>query len=134
MREGGRFGGGDGERKAEIKPGERIPGLPFKVIGVRAKKGYEKDTGQPLDLSELSLQNTETNRKIVLRRGVTVSSPDATAVLVLKLDGTQIPVRLGQQFSLPGDPQTRFEVIDIRPEQVVLKIVDSKQTVTVDKE
>ncbi len=134
VREGGRFGGGDGERKAEIKPGERIPGLPFKVVGVRVKKGYEKDTGQPLDLSELNLQNTDTNRKIVLRRGLTVSSPDATAVLVLKLDGTQIPVRLGQQFSLPGDSQTRFEVIDIRPEQVVLKIVDSKQTITVDKE
>ena len=65
---------------------------------------------------------------------MTVSSPDATATLVLKLDGTQIPVRLGQQFSLPGDPQTRLEVIDIRPEQVVLKIVGSKQTVTVDKE
>ncbi len=134
VHEGGRFGGGDGERKAEIKPGERIPGLPFKVAGVRVKKGYEKDTGQPLDLSELSLQNTETSRRIVLRRGLTASSPDATATLVLKLDGTQIPVRLGQQFSLPGDPQTRFEVIDIRPEQVVLKIIDSKQTVTVDKE
>ncbi len=134
VREDGRFGGGDGERKAEVRPGERIPGLPYKVAGVRAKRGYEKDTGQPLDLSELSLQNTETNRKVVLRRGLIVSSPDATAVLVLKLDGTQIPVRLGQQFSLPGDPQTRLEVIDIRPEQVVLKIVDSKQTITVEKE
>ena len=134
VHEGGRFGGGDGERKVEIKPGERIPGLSFKVAGVRVRKGYEKDTGQPLDLTELSLLNTDTSRKIVLRRGLTASSPDATATLVLKLDGTQIPVRLGQQFSLPGDPQTRFEVIDIRPEQVVLKIVDSKQTVTVDKE
>ena len=55
-------------------------------------------------------------------------------MLVLKLDNSQIPVRLGQQFSLPRDPQTKFEVIDIRPAQVVLKIVDSKQTVTVDKE
>ncbi len=134
VREGGRFGDGTGERKAEIKSGERIPGLPYKVAGVRVKKGYEKDTGQPLDLSELSLQNTDTNRKIVLRRGLTVSSPDATAVLTLQPDGPQIPVRLGQQFSLPGDPQTRFEVIDIRPEQVVLRIVDSKQTITVDKE
>ena len=134
VHEGGRFGGGNGERKAEIKPGDRVPGLPFKVIGVRQKKGYEKDTGVPLDLTELSLQNTDTNRKIVLRRGLTASSPDATAVLVFKLDGTQIPVHLGQQFSLPRDPQTRFEVIDIRPAQVVLKIVDSKQTVTVEKE
>ena len=82
----------------------------------------------------MTLQNTDTGRKIVLRRGLTASSPDATAVLLFKLDNTQIPVRLGQQFSLPRDPQTKFEVIDIRPTQVVLKIVDSKQTVTVDKE
>ena len=134
VHEGGRFGAGDGERKAEIKPGERVPGLPFKVAGVRVKKGFEKDTGQPLDLTELTLQNTDTGRKIVLRRGLAASSPDATAVLLFKLDNTQIPVRLGQQFSLPRDPQTKFEVIDIRPTQVVLKIVDSKQTVTVDKE
>lgn len=134
VREGGRFGGGDGERKAEIKSGERIPGLPFKVAGVRVRKGFEKDTGAQLDLSELSLQNTDTNKKIVLRKSLVSNSPDATAVLTFKLDGTQIPVRLGQQFSLPGDSQTKLEVIDIRPEQVVLKIVDSKQTVTVDKE
>ena len=134
VRESGRFGGGDGERKVEVKPGDHLPGVPFKVSGVRVKKGFEKDTGVPLDLTEVTLQNTDTNRKIVLRRGLASNSPDATAILVLKLDNSQIPVRLGQQFSLPRDPQTKFEVLDIRPTQVVLKIVDSKQTVTVDKE
>ncbi len=134
VHEGGRFGGGDGERKLELKPGERISGLPFKVGGVLVKKGFEKDTGNPLDLTQVTLLNTDTSRKIVLRRGLVSNSPDATAVLVLKLDGSQIPVRLGQQFSLPGEPQTKLEVIDIRPEQVVLKIVGTKQTVTVDKE
>ena len=134
VHEGGRFGGGQDERRLELRSGDRVAGLPFKVGGVLVKKGFEKDTGNPLDLTQVTLVNTDTSRKIVLRRGLVSNSPDATAVLVFKLDGSQIPVRLGQQFGLPGDPQTKFEVIDIRPEQVVLKIVDSKQTVTVDKE
>ena len=42
-------------------------------------------------------------------------------------------VRQGEQFTLPRDPATRYEVVDIRPTQVVLKIVSTGQTVTVGK-
>ena len=127
-------GGGEATH-AEVAPGERVPGLPYKVVKVRARHGYVKDAGTPEDRSELTLINTDNNRRIVLVRGMAANSPDSTALLVFALDGTQIPVKVGQEFSLPKDPQgTRFEVIDIRPTQVVLKIVGSGQTVTVEKQ
>ena len=42
-------------------------------------------------------------------------------------------MKQGETFTLPRDPDTRLEVIDIRPAQVILKVVGTGQTVTVDK-
>ena len=125
---------GGEERHAEVGLGEKVPGEPYKVVKVRARHGYVKDTGQPEDRSELTLINTDNNRRVVLVRGMDANSPDSTAHLVFALDGTQIPVKVGQEFAVPKDPGTRLQVIDIRPTQVVLKVVDSGQTITVDKE
>ena len=122
------------ERHMELAPGERVPGEPYKVLKVRARHGYVKDTGEPEDRSELTLINTDNNQRTVLVRGMDANSPNAIAHLVFALDGTQIPVKLGQEFTVPRDPNTRLQVIDIRPTQVVLKLVGSGQTVTLDKE
>ena len=126
---------GGEERHLEVAPGEKIPGEPYKVVKVRERHGYVKDAGTPEDRSELTLINTENNRRIVLVRGMNANSPDSTAHLVFAIDGTQIPVKVGEEFAVPRDSQgTRLQVIDIRPTQVVLKIVGSGQTITVDKE
>ena len=136
--DGGFQGGGGGEstgRTEEIEPGGRVPGQPFKVVKLRPRSIFEKDTGRKVDVSELTLVNTETGRKVVLVKGMPANSPDATAVLSYGLDHSTIPVRQGQQFTLPHDPSnTRYEVIDIRPTQVILRVVGSGQTVTVESE
>ena len=136
---GGGFRGGGAEggeaRTVEVGEGERVPGLPFKVVKVRARSIFEKDTGHPLDVSELTLANVDTGRRTVLVKGTVSNSPDATALLVYGIDHSTIPVRVGQQFTLPRDAaNTRYEVIDIRPQQVVLRVVGSGQTVTVESE
>ena len=130
-------GGGDGgeARTVDVDEGKRVPGVPFKVVKVRARSIFEKDTGNKLDVSELTLANVDTGRKTVLVKGTVSNSPDATALLVYGIDHSMIPVRLGQQFTLPRDAaNTRYEVIDIRPAQVVLRIAGSGQTVTVESE
>ena len=133
--DGGFQGGGDAARTVEVDEGERVPGLPFKVVKVRARSIFEKDTGHALDVSELTLANVDTGRKTVLVKGTVSNSPDATALLVYGIDHSTIPVRQGQQFTLPRDAaNTRYEVIDIRPAQVVLRIAGSGQTVTVEAE
>lgn len=127
--------GGGEEKHVELAPGDRVPGQPYKVIKTRVRKGFQKDTGVPEDRSELTLLNTETNRRVVLVRGMESNSPDATAVLAFGASGEPIAVKLGEEFAVPRDPQgTRLQVIDIRPTQVVLKIVGSGQTVTIDKD
>ena len=136
---GGGFRGGGTEggeaRTVEVGEGERVPGQPFRVVRVRARTIAEKDTGNPLDVSELTLANVDTGRKTVLVKGTVSNSPDATALLVYGIDHSTIPVRVGQQFTLPRDAaNTRYEVVDIRPQQVVLRVAGSGQTVTVESE
>ena len=86
-----------------------------------------------MDVSELTLTNTDTKHKTVLVKGMASNSADARAVLHYGIDGSDRTVAQGEEFALPNDPTTRFQVIDIRPTQVVLKIVGTGQTVTVEK-
>ncbi len=128
----GKSGGGEaGGRQFSLNPGERVADLPYVVSRVRHRGIAEKDSGKPLDVSELTLTNVQTGQKVVLVRAMQTNSPDATAVVSLGSGGEEMPLRQGQQFSLPRDPQTRYEVLDIRPTQVILRILGSGQTVTI---
>jgi ankyrin repeat protein len=129
--EGSDLPDGKAERKLEVSPGERIGDLPYVVFKVRHRDVEEKDTGRPLDMSELTLANQTTGQKIVLVKSMPANSPDATVVLSCGAGQPDISVKQGQQFTIPRDTQDRFEVIDIRPTQVILKIVGSNQTITV---
>jgi ankyrin repeat protein len=129
--EGSDLPDGKAERKLDVSPGERIGDLPYVVFKVRRRDVEEKDTGKPLDMSELTLANPATGEKIVLVKSMPANSPDATALLSDGAGQPDIPVKLGQQFTIPRDGQNRYEVIDIRPTQVILKIVGSSQTITV---
>ncbi len=123
-----------GKSGVEVEVGSRIPGLPYRVERVRRRTISEKDTGRAVDVSELTLVNTETKRPTVLVKGMASNnSADARAVLRLSIDGSEVTVKQGEEFTLPRDPATRYQVVDIRPTQVVLKIAGRGETITVDK-
>ena len=127
------FGGAEGgSRKVELGQGDRVPGVGLTVSKLKLRRTTEKDTARPLDMSELTLSDTQTGKKVTLVKGMPASSPDASAVLSMA-GSEDITVHQGETFTLPRDPDTRLEVIDIRPEQVILKAVGTGQTVTVDK-
>ncbi len=129
------FGGAEGgARKVELGQGDTVPGVGYTVTKLKLRRTTEKDTARPLDMSELTLTDPQTGSKVVLVKGMPASSPDAAAVLTFGIDDKEIAVQQGETFTLPRDPDTRLEVIDIRPTQVILKVVGTGQTVTVDKE
>ena len=127
-------GGAEGDpRKVELGQGDKVPGVGYTVSKLKLRRTTEKDTARPLDMSELTLSDPQSGRKVVLVKGMPASSPDATAVLTFGGDDKPIPVHMSETFTLPRDPDTRLEVIDIRPAQVILKVVGTGQTVTVNK-
>jgi ankyrin repeat protein len=122
---------GDAERKEDVALGERVPGVPFVAAKVKRREISEKDTGHPLDVSELTLSNVQTGENVVLVKSMPANSPDATAILSFGEGSPEIAVKQGQKFTLPRDETTRYEVLDIRPTQVILKVVSTGQTITV---
>ncbi|MBV9656803.1 MAG: ankyrin repeat domain-containing protein [Verrucomicrobia bacterium] len=124
-----------GKNSVDLAVGDSVPGVPYRVVRIRPRSIYEKDSGQPLDVSELTLTQTETGEKVTLVRSMQANAPNARAVLAFELAGgrsTDLEVRNGQEFTLPGvDDKTRYRVLDIRPTQVVLKLLPAGQTITV---
>ncbi len=125
---------GKAERKLDVAQGERVGDLPYVVSKVRRRDVAEKDTGRPLDMSELTLENPQNGERVVLVKSMPANSPDASVILSCGRGEPDLAVKQGQQFTIPHDEQNHFEVIDIRPTQVILKIVGTNQTITVPTE
>ena len=127
--------GNGASNSTELAVGDAVPGVPYRVTRIRPRNIYAKDSGQPMDVSELTLAQTETGEKVTLVRAMPANAPNSRAVLSLDLAGgksTEIEVRNNQDFTLPGDDtKTRYRVLDIRPTQVVVKVLPNGQTFTV---
>lgn len=119
-----------GDRQASLAKGERLPELPYSVSSIRPREVTEKDTGHPVDASELTLSNVETGEKVVLVRAMP-GGPNTAAVLSTGVGNPDIEVKPGQKFTLPQDEKTQYQVVDIRPTQVIIKALGTKQTYTV---
>jgi ankyrin repeat protein len=123
--------GGVADRTAALAKGERVPDLPYAVSRISPRNVSEKDSGRLVDASELVLANVETGEKIVLVKSMPTTSPNAAALLSTGVGGPDIEVRTGQQFTLPQDDKTIYQVLDIRPTQVIVKSLATGQTFTV---
>lgn len=118
---------GAAEKKVTLGKGERLPDVPYTVASIHAREVAEKDTGRPVDASELTLTNVETGEKVVLVRAMP-NGPNSGAVL--STGQGDIEVKTGGKFTLPQE-ETQYQVVDIRPTQVIIKAVGTKQTFTI---
>ena len=125
---------GRDHQRAELAEGDRLPDLPWRVADIRRRRVAVKDSAEMVDASEVTLTQVTTGQKVTLVRAMPTNSPDSRALLALDLangQGGEREVRLGEEFALPADPATRYKVLDIRPAQVVLKVLPNGGTVTV---
>lgn len=133
-----RVGKGADAQDYLVAVNDTIPNMPYKVTSMRSRTVSAKDTAQRIDASELTLTNTENGEKTVLVRSMAAKSSTATrARIVLSLPGQAaqtMNVRVGEEIQVKADPTTHYQVIDIRPTQVVLRVAESNQTVTLGKE
>lgn len=122
-------------QRAEVGVGDKLPELPYRVTRIRPRRVSAKDSGEVMDASELTLTNVTTGQNLTLVRAMPSNSPDSRAVLALELangkGGAEQEVRVGEEFALAADPVTHYKVLDIRPTQVVLKVLPNGGTITV---
>jgi hypothetical protein len=110
-----------------------IPNSPYRLETFQEKTQPGLD-GTVKDISELTLLNQKTGRKVVLPLGVVVNSPESHAVIRYLwapfgeqpvVDGKASAVmqkRRDDEFSLPPEMERKYRVLDIRADEVDVRL------------
>jgi ankyrin repeat protein len=129
-------------KKAKIQPtsgeaytvttGDQLKGLDYKVTDVEVRSTEDKD-GNPVDDSVVKLRNTKTGQLVTLIKGVPAQEYASYAFLSVPDSSEPLKVETDQNFSIPGDPNHTYKVLDIRPTQVIIRRIEDNRVVTLRK-
>ncbi len=113
-----------------LKVGDKVEGTSFKVVRFAAVADTDKE-GQTLDISRIVLEDAASGKRVTLVKDMPARSSDSYAVL--EAGGERVNVQQGGEFSMPGEPDRKYQVLDIRPAQVVVKEVGADAVWTIPK-
>lgn len=114
-----------------LKLNEDIPKTKFKITKFEHKAITNANTGVEQDVSELTVQNTETGDEIVMPLEKIVNSPDSYALFRYLIDGKDYKVKKDKTFLLPPD-NIELKVIDIKEGEAVIQTPQGEK-VTISK-
>ncbi|HYJ05422.1 MAG TPA: Amuc_1099 family pilus-like system protein [Chthoniobacterales bacterium] len=103
-----------------LKIGDSIRGTKFKIVKFSEKYATNK-YGTKIDVSELTIENRETQEQLRLVKEKIVISPEAVANFVY-LWGRQreFSVKKDREFSLPPEQQIKYKLVDVQPGKAVV--------------
>jgi hypothetical protein len=116
-----------------VKHGDTIKGLPYKVLEVEEREEFDK-AGAKYTLSRVALENTSTKEKVMLMKDLPSRTAATSAVLVSPDGKTTLTVHRGDIFTWPAEQASRYKVIDLSQDQVVVLQMDTNKTWTIPKE
>ena len=103
-----------------LKIGDQIAGTKFKLIKFEPKSMTDSN-GIDHNISELTIQNTETQAQVVLVYDKQADSPDSYAVLKYLWNTSQITVKKDQEFVLKPETDVKYKLIDISDREAVIQ-------------
>lgn len=124
---------GDPDRTVTVKKGDSVPDTNFRVLSMRRRITSSKEA-LSVDMSSVTLENPGTTDRLELTVAMPARSPSSYALLRVKGSSGTIKVRSGETFGLPGNPSRTFEVMDLRPTQVIVRDEATGKTHTIDLE
>ena len=105
-----------------LQMGDLIPNTKYKIVDY--KEIHKKDANEiDQDLSELTIENTETGKKLVLVVGVQGNDPDSFAQFTYfwKKPPASFPVKLDATFTLDPETDVTYKLIDIKADQATIE-------------
>ncbi len=96
-----------------LKMNDMIPGTKFKIVKFEKKTQLNEKTQAQDDISELTVQNTETEESVVLILNKVIDSPDSYALFKYLWNGKEFAVKKRQSFSIDPEPAVKYKVVDI---------------------
>jgi hypothetical protein len=106
-----------------LKIGQMVSRTKFKLKSFEFKEIPDPNAGTR-DVSELTLENTETGETIVLVKEQVTDSPDSFGLFDYKWPQppTQIRVKKGQEFVLLPDKEAKYKLVDIKETEAVITV------------
>jgi hypothetical protein len=115
----------------EWEQGTVVKGLPYRVTAVKQEVKADKH-GVFSDVSQVTLENSDTKESVVLIRDLPARSSETHAVLVGP-GGVEQKVHVDEVIELPGQKGKQFKVLELRPDQVVVEEMGAKRPLTIPK-
>jgi hypothetical protein len=101
--------------------GDIIAGTKFKIIKFEGKTVLDSNTGSNTDVSELTVQNTESGDNVVLVLNQVANSPDSYADFRYLWNNTEFSVKKAKEFALPPETTKLYILIDITDDNAVIQ-------------
>lgn len=108
-----------------LEIGQMIAGTPYKLLSYQ-KKSTTKDEIE-IDVSELTIQNTETGQKLVLIANKEANDPTSFGEFLNLIDNSKFTVKKDDDFTLPLEPERKYKLIDISAKEALIEDQKNKE-------
>lgn len=108
-----------GGRTQFLELGQTIEGAPYKLLSYEKKSITENEIEK--DVSELTIENTETKQKIVLVTRKEANDPTSFAEFLYLYDDSTFQVKKDDEFALVPQTDHKYKLIDISDAEAVIK-------------
>jgi hypothetical protein len=108
------------------KIGEQIEGAPYKILKYEAKPG-PNGVNASGDLSELTVQNTETGDSIVLIFNKETNDPTSFGTFrnLLAPGDADFTLKKGEEFTIKPDTTRKLKLVDITPAKAQIRDIST---------
>jgi hypothetical protein len=121
----------DNNSEEELTKGSQPKGLPYKVTAMKHEVKADKH-GVFTDVSNVTLENSDTKEVVVLIRDLPAKSSETHAVITGP-GGAEKKVHLDETVELPGMPGRQFKVLELRGDQVLVEELSTKRALAIPK-
>ena len=115
----------------EWEQGTVVKGLPYRVSALKHEVKADKH-GVFSDVSQVTLENTDTKESVTLIRDLPARSSETHAILVGP-GGAEQKIHVDEIIEIPGQKDKKFKVLELRPEQVVIEEMGTRRPLTIPK-
>jgi hypothetical protein len=104
-----------------LEMGAEIAGTKYRISGPYVEKKIVDENEIERDISELTIEHTETGEKLVLVMGKIADSPDSFALFRFSWRAPiEFRVKKDQVFALPPERDVQYKLIDINSNQATI--------------
>lgn len=104
-----------------LKVGDLVAGTRFKVTGYTEKFDVDQ-YGTRIDVSELTLEQTDTGDKVTLVKEKTTTSPESVANFLYTWNGAEqtFSVKKDREFTLKPSEEIKYKLLDVQPDKAII--------------